>query len=291
MPTLLAVGLGYSVMPLATQLARAGWTVIGTTRDQAKADRFAAAGITPVQWVAGTPLPEAAVRQAGVIIGSVSPQEDGCPVAAALANTPIRPDAKLIYLSSSGVYGDFAGAWVDEDTPCTPETQRGQRRLKAEHDWQTLAAQAQVPLHICRLAGIYGPGRNAIESLRGDTPGAKAGHAQRIIKPGQVFNRIHRDDIVRGLQALIFNEGAPQLINFTDDEPAPPQDVVAEAARLLGLPLPPEVPFAAAKLSPMGRSFYRDNKRLKNGRLKALGGGRLLYPTYREGLASLVPPI
>lgn len=286
MAELLALGFGYSVTPLAARLITEGWQVTGTTRTPEKAAVLQKQGVTPHLWDGVSSLPRNIVQQADVIVISVPPGEAGCPAANAIGQ--VRADTVLLYLSSSGVYGDHGGAWVDEETACQPTSQRGENRLRAEGQWRECAQQASARLHLCRLAGIYGPGRNAIESLRGGTKGAKAGVARRIIKPGQVFNRIHRDDIARGLHALIDAGRAPGLLNFSDDEPAPPQDVITYAAGLLGIEPPPEIPFEEAEMSEMARSFYADNKRLRNARLKALPGFALQYPSYREGLAALL---
>lgn len=285
MPKLLAAGYGYSVTPLAQRLIAEGWEVVGTTRNPEKTVSLKAAGVTPFLWD-GAVLPAAG---ADVVVISVAPDEEGCPVARNISS--IDPDTVLLYLSSTGVYGDFGGAWIDETAPCEPASERGQRRLVAERQWQDLAAKSGARLHLCRLAGIYGPGRNAIESLQGGTRGARAGLSQRVIKPGQVFNRIHRDDIAAALYALVHAPNAPTVINFADDEPSPPQDVITFAADLLGVEPPPEVPFEAAELSPMGRSFYEDNKRLKNERLKSLPRFALRYPNYREGLRAIAASI
>jgi dTDP-4-dehydrorhamnose reductase len=288
MPVLFAVGLGYSVDPLARQLMAEGWEIHATTRDPSKAERLEAQGIGAHLWKGEGALPELA-GQADAVIVSVPPEEMGCPAVTSIENIP--PDTVLIYLSSSGVYGDHQGEWVDEETLCLPETARARRRLLAESQWRYLARYVGARIHICRLAGIYGPGRNALVSLKGGTKGAKSGLAQRVIKSGQVFNRIHRDDIAAGLHALIGAETAPAVINFADDEPAPPQDVITYAAGLLGIEPPPEVPFEQAEMSDMARSFYEDNKRLKNDRLKALSGFSLKYQTYREGLQALLAGI
>lgn len=282
MAELFLAGAGYVARPLADALQSEGWTVSGTVRDWEKVAGLKAAGIRPVEWRGQTPLPADVVENAGVILVSVPPDADGCPVARAIAELP--PNAIVLYLSSSGVYGDHGGAWIDETTPCAPTSLRGRRRLIAEGQWRDLADRYGARLHICRLTGIYGPGRNALESLRGGTRGAKAGLAQRIIKPGQVFNRIHRDDIVAGLRVLLDAEDAPEILNFADGQPSPPQDVLTHAARLLGIEPPPEVAFDKAEMSDMARSFYRDNKRLKNERLLALPGFSFRFPDYRAGL-------
>jgi nucleoside-diphosphate-sugar epimerase len=181
------------------------------------------------------------------------------------------------YLSTTGVYGDHGGDWVDEDTPLHPTTERGRRRVSAETAWRALARDTGLPLHIFRLAGIYGPGRGPFEKVRNGT-------ARRIIKPGQVFSRIHVEDIAQVLAASIARPNAVRAYNVCDNDPAPPQDVIAYAAELLGMPLPPEVPFDEANLGPMAASFYAESKKVPNDRIKDELGVQLLYPTYREGL-------
>lgn len=288
MPDALFIGLGYSVFPLAEELIAEGWSVTGTTRDPAKAMRLAASSIKPLVWKAPEPFPSEPLEEADLVVISVGPDGHGCPAAAALPANPFRSSARLLYLSSSGVYGDHGGAWVDEDTSCDPQTERGQQRLMAEQAWEAIAEENRAALTLCRLAGIYGPGRNALESLRGDTPGARAGLSRRLIKEGQVFNRIHRDDIVRGLAALVATDSPPSIVNFSDDEPSPSADPILFASELLGIDPPPEQRFedVEAELSPMARSFYAENKRLRNDRLRGLVGD-LLYPTYREGLRAI----
>ena len=286
MPELLALGAGYSVRPLLTALAAQGWRVTATTRDEGKAARLRAEGLSPLVWSAPDPLPPGAMRTADAVIVSVPPR-GGCPALAAMPDGALRAGARVLYLSATSVYGDHGGGWVDEATPPAPGTKRGRARLAAEEGWRTLCEGAGARLTLCRLAGIYGPGRNALESLRGGTRGARAGLAQRVIKPGHVFNRIHREDIGRGLRALLSADAPPGIANFADDLPCPPQDVIEHAARLLGVPPPPEVAFEDADLSDVARSFYAENKRVRNERLRALTGG-LRYPTFKEGLAALL---
>lgn len=187
----------------------------------------------------------------------------------------------VVYLSTVGVYGDHDGAWVDESTPLAPTSERSRARAAAEAEWQQFARRTGHPVAVLRLAGIYGPGRNTFDSL-------VAGTAKRIVKPGQIFNRIHVDDIAQTIDAC-FAHAANGIFNVCDDEPAPPQDVVAYAANLMGIAPPPEQPFAAAcaRLSPMALSFYGENKRVRNARIKQELGVRLRYPSYREGLAAL----
>jgi nucleoside-diphosphate-sugar epimerase len=177
------------------------------------------------------------------------------------------------------VYGDFGGAWVDEDAPTRPINARSKRRVAVEEEWRGFAAARGVPLAIFRLAGIYGPGRSTFDKLR-------AGEARRIVKTGQVFNRIHVEDIGR-ITMLAAKARLAGTFNVADDEPAPPQDLVVHAAAMMGMTPPPEVPFETAEMTPMARSFYSDNKRVSNARIKAALGIDLLYPTYRDGLAAI----
>ena len=185
------------------------------------------------------------------------------------------------YLSTVGVYGDWQGQWVDETSPTRPISERSLRRVQAERAWLDFGKAAGKRVEVFRLAGIYGPGRSVIDTLR-------AGTARRIVKPGQVFNRIHVDDVARVLAAAIDRDTGHRIYNVSDDEPAPPQDVVAHAAELLGLPVPPEVAYEAAGLAGMAASFWAESKRVGNARIKADLGVELMYPTYREGLRALV---
>jgi len=288
MPSALFVGLGYSARPLAERLAREGWVVVGTTRDRAKAMTLPASGIRPTVWEAPSRLPAEAIEEADGLIISTGPVDGTCPAVDAMSDAQIYSTTQILYLSSSGVYGNFDGAWIDEEALCEPGTSRGQHRLAAENAWRDLAERSGAKLTLCRLAGIYGPGRSAVDSLSGDTPGARAGLSRRLNKPGHVFNRIHRDDIAAGLHALLQTEAPPPIVNFADDEPSPPADPVGYAAELLGIEPPPLVAFDDIKeeLSPMAQSFYAENKRLRNDRLKALVG-ELQYPSYREGLKAI----
>jgi nucleoside-diphosphate-sugar epimerase len=274
--TLLSLGHGYCAEALARGLLPEGWRVIGTTRDPARAAAIAAAGVEPL--VLPAPLAPALAAATHVLV-SAAPDASGDPFLAdqGAAIAAARP-VWVGYLSTTAVYGDHAGGWVDETTPPAPTTARGRARLAAEAAWRATG----LPVHIFRLAGIYGPGRSPFEKLR-------AGTAQRIVKPGQVFSRIHVDDIAAVLAASIAAPAPGTVYNLCDDDPAPPQDVIAHAAALLGLPPPPEVPWveAEAGLSPMARSFYVESKRIRNDRIKALGA-RLAYPTYREGLAAIL---
>lgn len=280
--TLLALGYGYSARALARRLLPDGWTVIGTTRSAGKAAALAAEGVEPLVWPGADLAP--ALLRASHILASAAPDAEGDPFLDALR--PVIHAARprwVGYLSTTGVYGDHGGGWVDEDTPLNPATRRGAHRVMAERQWQIMAREAGLPLMIFRLAGIYGPGRGPFEKVR-------SGTARRIVKPGQVFSRIHVDDIAQVLAASMADPKPGRVYNVCDDDPAPPQDVIAHAAELLGLPVPPDMPYALAEaeMSPMARSFYAESKRVRNDRIKDELGVRLLYPTYRQGLAALL---
>jgi len=260
--------------------ARATGTV--TSRDRANAlssDRIELLPFSPAE--ADTRIP-GRLAESDALLVSIPPGEHGDPALAAFRDTIFRSPSlsHIVYLSTIGVYGDHGGGWVDEKTACTPSSPRNVVRLAAENGWRALGAESGKALHVLRLAGIYGPGRTALEELRNGT-------ARRIVKPGQIFNRIHVADIARTIAACFASPGPGGIWNVTDDEPAPPQDVVAYAAMLLGIPPPPEISFDAAELSPMARSFYADSKRCSNRALKETLSVTLAYPTYREGLRAL----
>ncbi len=282
---LFCFGLGFSAGVLADRLLREGWRVAGTTRSAAKAAALAARGIEAFLFDRGRPLAEASAVLAGTshLLSSVPPDEAGDPVLdhhggdiAALAGV-----AWLGYLSTTGVYGDHGGALVDEGTPLAPVSARARRRAAAEAAWLGLLREHGLPVHVFRLAGIYGPGRSAFESLR-------AGTARRIDKPGQLFSRIHVEDIAAVLTASMARPDPGAVYNLCDDRPAASADVVAHAAALLGMPPPPLIPFAAAELSPMAASFYGEARRVSNGRIKRELGVRLKYPDYESGLAAIL---
>ncbi len=279
--TLLSFGHGYSAKALDARLLPKGWRIIGTTRSTEKADTLQARGVEPLVFPGDDPTE--AIAAATHILISAGPDVDGDPVLrhaeAALAEaTGVE---WLGYLSTTGVYGDHDGGWVDETTPLTPSTRRGQARVEAETVWQALATSANLPLHIFRLAGIYGPGRGPFAKVR-------SGTARRIIKKGQVFSRIHVEDIAAVLAASIAQPNPGAIYNLCDDDPAPPEDVIAHAAELLGLPIPPAVDFETAEMSEMARSFYAESKRVRNDRIKDELGVVLKYPDYRAGLAALL---
>ncbi|WP_146347953.1 SDR family oxidoreductase [Phaeobacter marinintestinus] len=276
---LISFGHGYSAQALAKRLLPRGWRIIGTTRSADKADAMRMAGVEPVLWPDA--LGDLPLDQASHLLVSAGPTADGDPVLAILGDR-IAANADRLdwvgYLSTTAVYGDHQGSWVDETTPLTPASRRGEWRVAAEQAW---GAIPNLPLHVFRLAGIYGPGRGPFAKVR-------AGTARRIIKPGQVFSRTHVEDIAQVLDASMLHPEPGAAYNVCDDLPAPPQDVIALAAELLGLPVPPEIPFETAEMTPMARSFYGESKRVWNDRIKSDLGVRLLYPDYRTGLAALL---
>lgn len=256
-----------------------GWRITGTTRSADKAGAIGETGVEPLVWPSGDK--EVALEGVTHLLISAGPSADGDPVLARLGGeiARIAPRLKWVgYLSTTAVYGDHGGGWVDEATPPSPASKRGQWRVEAENAWRAIP---DLPVHIFRLAGIYGPGRGPFAKVR-------AGTARRIIKPGQVFSRIHVADIAQVLQASIRRPNPGAIYNLCDDDPAPPEDVIAHAADLLGLPVPPAVPYESAEMTPMARSFYGENKRVRNDRIKDELGVELIYPDYRQGLAAMV---
>jgi nucleoside-diphosphate-sugar epimerase len=276
MSTLLSLGHGYSARALARRLTQQGWRVIGTTRNAAKADAFRAEGVEPLIWP-GDLGP--ALAEATHILCSAAPDAAGDPFLRAVPGIAQSNAGWVGYLSTTGVYGDHDGGWVDEATPLTPQSDRGRQRVLAEGQWQATG----LPVHVFRLAGIYGPGRGPFEKVRDGT-------ARRIIKPGQVFSRIHVDDIAQVLEASIRRPNPGAAYNVCDDNPCPPEEVIAFAARLLGLPDPPAVPFAEVEptMTPMAKGFYSESKRVRNDRIKDDLGVQLFYPDYPQGLAALL---
>lgn len=275
---LFTFGHGYTASALARRLQPLGWSLTGTTRTASGLPAIQGQGVTPLLWPGADPRP--ALADATHLLLSAAPDENGDPVLARFGTDFKRliPNVTWVgYLSTTGVYGDHDGAWVDENTPLTPATTRGQHRVLAESQWQAL----DLPLHIFRLAGIYGPGRGPFAKVR-------AGTARRIVKPGQVFSRTHVDDIAQVLAASIARPNPGAIYNVCDDDPAPPETVIGHAARLLGLPLPPSEDYSTAQMTAMARSFYAESKRVRNDRIKSELGVELLYPSYREGLAALL---
>jgi nucleoside-diphosphate-sugar epimerase len=276
-------GLGFSGQEIARVAQSRGVAVSGTTRTADKAAGIEAAGLEALVFggdAQNTALSKKLAHCTHLIV-CAGPDERGDPVLSAhekiLASG--MPQLKWIgYLSTVGVYGDHEGAWVDEDTPCKPVSQRSIERVKAEAAWQAFAQSRNLPLAILRLSGIYGPGRNTFVNLAD-------GSARRIVKPGQYFNRIHVADIA-GSALFLADRQAAGIFNVTDDEPAPPQNVVTYAARLMGVEPPPEIAFAEAELSPMGRSFYGEVKRVSNRKIRDLGYP-FQYPDYRSALDAM----
>ena len=283
MPRLFCFGLGYTALALARRLAAVGWQIGGTCREPDKAAALRARGIDAVAADREHPPadPDRLIAEATHLLAAIPPDAAGDPAldlwGPAIARHPGL--AWVGYLSTTGVYGDRDGDWVDEAAPLAPTGERGLRRARAEAGWSALLPG--VPVHLFRLAGIYGPGRSALDTVR-------AGRAQRVVKPGQVFSRVHVDDIAQVLAASIARPRPGAAYNVCDDNPAPPDEVIAYACELLGIEPPPEVPFATADLSDMARSFYADNKRVSNRLIKDELGVELLYPDYRAGLRALL---
>ncbi len=273
MNNLFCFGFGYSAACLARALP-AGWQVAGTVRRED--------GRANTQ-IFGEAIDFSAITH---LLVSIPPEEAGDPALlryhAALAAAPAL--RWIGYLSTTGVYGDHDGAMVDESTPLAPTSDRAHRRVRAERDWLAFGAEMGVTVQIFRLAGIYGPGRSVLDDIR-------AGTARRVVKPGQLFSRIHVEDIAGILLAAMGGASTAPIFNVCDDEPAAPADVVAYGCRLLGVEPPPEVTFEKAELSPMALTFWRDNKRVDNSLMKRELGIALRYPTYREGLAGLIKVI
>ena len=284
--TILSFGHGYSAQALSRTLLPQGWQITGTTRSEVKAEALADQGVAPLIFPGdgdgdGDGDVADAIAQASHLLISAGPDASGDPVLNAVGDmisARARQFEWVGYLSTTGVYGDHQGAWVDENTPLTPSTRRGQWRQDAEEAWHAVPG---LPLHIFRLAGIYGPGRGPFAKVRDGT-------ARRIVKTGQVFSRTHVEDIAQVLAASIAQPAPGTAYNICDDDPAPPQDVIAHAAELLGAPVPPAIPFETAEMTPMARSFYAESKRVRNDRIKDELGVQLRFRTYREGLAALL---
>ena len=279
---LFCFGLGYSATALAHGLLGEGWRVAGTCRSEEKRRALAAEGIEAVLFDRDRPVGADALAGTTHLLISVPPDSHGDPVLDAHGGD-VAASRSIVwagYLSTTGVYGDRGGDWVDESSALQPTGERGRRRVAAERGWLDLKERHGLPMHVFRLAGIYGPGRSAIDALQ-------AGTARRVVKPGQMFSRIHVEDIAAALRASMQRPNPGAIYNLCDDDPAPPQDVIEFAARLIGVEPPPVVPFDEAGLSDMARSFYDDNKRVRNDRIKRELGVRLRYPSYREGLRAL----
>lgn len=281
-PHLFCFGLGYSATFLARQLVARGWRVTGTCRSRDHQVELSRVGIEAHLFDRDRPIGNLPQLLSSVthLLSSVPPDERGDPVLD-VHGTGIDAAAPHLvwvgYLSTTGVYGDRDGGWVDEMSALQPTGERGRRRVAAEHAWLALSQ----PAHLFRLAGIYGPGSSALDTVR-------EGRAKRIVKAGQIFSRIHVADIAQVLEASMARPHPGAAYNVCDDDPAPPSDVIAFAAALLNRPPPPEVPFEQAELSPMARSFYDDNKRVSNSRIKRELGVALQYPSYRIGLPAIL---
>ena len=276
-------GYGYAARALTRRLQPQGWAVSATIRRPADRARLEVEGVTPVPAGDGRAL-SLAVRDADAILVTAAPDAEGCPglraLVPALATAKAFPDW-IGYLSTTGVYGDRRGGWVTEASRLAAQSMEGARRVAAERDWLEVGRGMGLTVAIFRLPGIYGPGRSALDRVR-------AGEARRIAAPGQVFSRIHVDDLAAGLAASIARPRAGGTYNLCDDQPAANSAVIACAASLLGLPAPPEIPLAEAGLSAQAQRFYAESKRVSNARAKAELGWRPAYPTYREGLRAIL---
>lgn len=280
----LIFGAGFSGRAIGRHFAEEGVPVHGTTRSRDKFEILQRSGIKPLLFDGkeGSPDLHDELARTTHLLVSAAPGADGDPVLNALQRSleTDTPDLRWIgYLSTVGVYGDRGGDWVDESADLHPTSTRGRQRVAAEQAWIRFGEARKVPVALLRLAGIYGPGRSALMNLA-------EGSAKRVIKPNQVFNRIHVDDIA-GATALLARKEIGGAFNVADDEPGPPQDVVTFAAGLLGMEPPPEIPFETAEMSPMARSFYGDNKRVSNARLRA-AGYRFRFPNYRVAMKDMV---
>ena len=270
-------GFGFCASALAPLLAQKGWRMSGTLRDKSRAPELVQSGVAPL-----FPASNLKLGDYSHVLVSAPPASDGSDPAfdALTAHVDLGVLNWVGYLSTTGVYGDHNGAWINEETPPGPMGVRGQRRAAAEQRWSEFGDSHGISVQHFRLAGIYGPKRNALAALR-------AGTARRILKSGQVFSRIHVDDIAKILFAALHSDIGTRNFSVCDDEPAPPADIVAYAAALLGVDPPPSQNFEDADLSEMARSFYLENKRIRNDRIKTELGVTLSYPTYREGLTAL----
>jgi nucleoside-diphosphate-sugar epimerase len=276
---LLCFGFGFSAQAFAAQLDKREWKISATSRDPEEIAGINAQGFHGFLFDSKLQIAPDVTH----LLISAPPDENGDPVLRLFQEQLQRLSKQLKwvgYLSTTGVYGDRGGDWVDEDSPLEPNTARGHRRLEAERSWLKLHRDYRLPVHLFRLAGIYGPGRNQLLTVLN-------GSAKRIIKPGQIFSRIHVDDIAGVLAASIAKPNPGRSYNVCDDEPCPPQEVVEYAANLLDLPAPPEISFEQAELLPMAKSFYADSKRVSNKRMKNELDYQLHYPNYREGLSTL----
>ena len=288
MATLICFGFGYCAEHFVEAFGEKFERIFGTVRGAERAAILNAydAGRFQVLVFGGagsTPGLDSAIAVAEFALISVPPGAVGDPVLAACGDALAQASRlrSVVYLSTVGVYGDSGGAWVDEETPPEPGSARGRERLKAERDWADFGARRGIAVAILRLAGIYGPGQNALFQIA-------RGKARRIVKPGQIFNRIHVGDTAQAIDA-VFTRRADGIFNVADDEPTPPGDPITFAAGLMAVAPPPEIAFedAAPSMTPMALSFWRECRRVRNAKLKRELGVTLRYPTYREGLRAL----
>lgn len=280
---LFAFGYGFSARALARRLRAGGWAIAASYRRPEDAERLAAEGVDPVHVDDAAKL-GAVLADARAVLISAPPTAAGCPALAVLAPAMARAGAFpdwIGYLSTTGVYGDRRGRWVFETGRLAAQSVEGARRVGAERDWWEMGRGMGLTVAAFRLPGIYGPGRSTFDRLR-------EGRARRITSPGHVFSRIHVDDLARGLEASILRPRAGAAYNLCDDEPCPNSEVVAYAAELLGLPVPPEVALADIRLPPAAMRFYAESKRVSNALAKAELAWRPLYPSYREGLRAVL---
>lgn len=281
-PRLFCFGLGFTALALARQVRELGWSVAGTSRPGSRLEELRGAGWEVHVWGPGSPLAPEALGGATHVLSSVPPAAGVDPVLAAHGGD-LRSARWVGYLSATSVYGDQGGSWVEAaTTPCRPTGARGRERLAAEQAWSALAGRGMA-VHVFRLAGLYGPGRSALDRVR-------AGDARRVVKPGLLFSRVHVDDAASALRASALDPRPGAIYDVADDEPAPPEDVVTHACALLGVTPPPAERWdeVAATLSPALAAFYADSKRVSARRLREELGWRPRYPDYRAGLAALL---
>ncbi|MEO1028914.1 MAG: SDR family oxidoreductase [Pseudomonadota bacterium] len=271
-------GLGYSAQRLIPLLKNKAWTVFATARRNERVEQLTQQSIHPVLLADGQIDPKSLPGTSHLII-SAPPDSNGCPAFQILARTPIDLST-VTYLSTTGVYGDRGGGWVDETAEVAPVSKRAANRVKAETQWLAWCEKRDIPFRTVRLPGIYGPGRSAFDRL-------KAGRARRIIKKDQVFSRIHVEDLASGVMALLEKPHLSGVFHLCDSEPAPPQDVIAFAANLMGAPVPPDLPIEAANLSPMAASFYAECKRVSSQHTRDMLSWTPVFDDYRSGLTAI----
>ena len=278
-PCLLIFGHGYTANAFVDYIRNEDWEIFGTTRNIQTADLLTKKNVHPIMW-SDEPKIKSIIKRSDYILHSIPPTEIGDPVYKRFSEAIMSRSTDLSwfgYLSTTSVYGNHNGKWVDENTPVNPSSDRGNLRVQAENNWSSIN---DLPLHIFRLAGIYGPNRNPLDKIR-------SGKAQSISKPGQFFSRIHVEDIARILKASIEMPNRGSVYNVCDDMPAAPDEVLDYAAKLINYPDLPKVSFEKAQLSPMAKSFYSENKRVKNDLIKSEFKVTLKYPNFESGLNAL----